>query len=303
MHQQRSIQTTFGRHFWRKEIWIWSLAPLLPRRPHPSVDVTHQNYAQALWQLLMKETRFALSMMDPGEVPMHTSRPIQKNALQPLQSWTPSTAFTGCRRHKKNRVTRSSPTHIGIGPNRMTSGCSWRRTQRRLTEEWRYCHQSGGKARGRVVDKQGRNLWYGQCTTLLGAPCLCLASPLISCLPHGGLGLCLCGWFLLAPPQITCRTTHKCHPSFSGGFWLDSYRPFQHLVGVHRDPRPTTGPDGTYQTWIGHCSVGQNDWQPDLHEARIGQCPGVAVGNQLLPTHKAIPSSLLAMEISCKVFR
>ena len=132
----------------------------------------------------------------------------------------------------------------------------------------------GGKARGRVVDKQGRNLWYGQCATLLGAPCLCLASPLISCLPHGGLGLCLCGWFLLAPPQITCRTTHKCHPSFSGRFWLpfeleeDSYRPFQHLVGVHHDPRPTTGPDGTYQTWIGHCSVGQNDWQPDLHEAR-----------------------------------
>ena len=24
--------------------------------------------------------------------------------------------------------------------------------------------------------------------------------------------------------------------------------PFQHLVGVHHDPRPTTGPDGTYQT-------------------------------------------------------
>ena len=34
----------------------------------------------------MKETRFALSMMDLGEVPMHTSRPIQKNALQPLYS-------------------------------------------------------------------------------------------------------------------------------------------------------------------------------------------------------------------------
>ena len=33
-------------------------------------------------------------------------------------------AFTGCRRHKKNRDTRSSPMHIGIGPNRMTSGCS-----------------------------------------------------------------------------------------------------------------------------------------------------------------------------------
>ena len=54
----------------------------------------------------------------------------------------------------------------------------------------------------------------------------------------------------------------------------DSYWPFQHLVGVHYDPRPTVGPDGTYQTWVGHCSVGQDDWQPDLHEAGIGQCPG-----------------------------
>ena len=90
----------------------------------PSVDVAYQNYAQALWRPLMKETRFAPSITDPGEVPMHTSRPIQKNALQLLQSWTASMAFIGCRRHRRNRVTRSSPTHTGIGPNRMTSGCS-----------------------------------------------------------------------------------------------------------------------------------------------------------------------------------
>ena len=102
----------------------------------------------------------------------------------------------------------------------------------------------------------------------------------------------------------SCANHHKCHPPFSGGLWLpveleeDSHRPLQHLVGVHHDPRPTTSPDGTYQTRIGHCSVRQNDGQPDLHEARIGQCPGeVAVGNQLLPTHKTIPSGLLAMEI------
>ena len=100
------------------------LGPLLLRRRHPSVDVTYQNYAQVLWPLLMKETRSVPSTMAPGEVPMHTFRPIQKNAPRPLQSWTASTAFTGCRRHKKNRDTRSSPMHIGIGPNRMTSGCS-----------------------------------------------------------------------------------------------------------------------------------------------------------------------------------
>ena len=41
---------------------------------------------------------------------------------------------------------------------------------------------------------------------------------------------------------------------FLVGFWLpveleeDSHRPLQHLVGVHHDPRPTTSPDGTYQT-------------------------------------------------------
>ena len=119
--QQRSIRTISER---RNGIWIWSLAPLLLRRRHPSVDVTYQNYAQVLWPLLMKETRSAPSTMAPGEVPMHTFRPIQKNAPQPLQSWTASTAFAGCRRHKKNRDTRSSPMHIGIGPNRMTSGCS-----------------------------------------------------------------------------------------------------------------------------------------------------------------------------------
>jgi len=81
------------------------------------------NYAQALWQPLMKETRFEPSMMAPGEEPMHTSRLIQKNALRPPQSWTFFTASTGCTRHRRSRDTRSSPTHTGIGPNRMTSGC------------------------------------------------------------------------------------------------------------------------------------------------------------------------------------
>ena len=139
MLQQRSIRTISERPFWRNGVWIWSLAPLLPRRRHPSVDVTYQNYAQVLWPLSQDphHLRWLLG------VPMHTFRPIQKNAPQPLQSWTASTAFTGCRRHKKNRDTRSSPMHIGIGPNRMTSGCSWRRMSRRLTGEWRYCHQSG----------------------------------------------------------------------------------------------------------------------------------------------------------------
>ena len=101
------IRKTFG-------IWIWSLAPLLLRRRHPSVDVTYQNYAQVLWPLSMKETRSAPSTMAPGEVPMHTFRPIQKNAPQPLQSWTASTAFTGCRRHKKNRDTKAPLCRLGL---------------------------------------------------------------------------------------------------------------------------------------------------------------------------------------------
>ena len=66
MHQRRSMQRIFGRHFWRKGTWTWSLVPLLPRKRHPSVDVTYPNYAQAPWQPLMKETDFALSMMDLG---------------------------------------------------------------------------------------------------------------------------------------------------------------------------------------------------------------------------------------------
>ena len=99
------------------------IGPLPPRKRRPSVDVTYQNYAQALWQPLMKETRFEPSMMAPGEEPMHTSRFIQKNALRPPQSWTVFTASTGCKRHRRSRDTRSSPTHTGIGPNRMTSGC------------------------------------------------------------------------------------------------------------------------------------------------------------------------------------
>ena len=59
-----------------------------------------------------------------------------------------------------------------------------------LAPEWRY-----------QVTKLGDEWWInkvgtygnGQCATLLGAPCLGAASSLISCLPHGGLGLCLCG--------------------------------------------------------------------------------------------------------------
>ena len=95
MHQRRSIQRISGRHFWRNGIWTWYLVPLLPRKRHPSVDVAYRNYAQVLWQLLMKETRFVPSMMDLGEVQMPTSRPTPTNALQPPQSWTASTAFTG----------------------------------------------------------------------------------------------------------------------------------------------------------------------------------------------------------------
>ena len=94
------------------------------RKRHPSVDVAYRNYAQVLWQLLMKETRFVPSMMDLGEVQMPTSRPTPTNALQPPQSWTASMAFTGCRHHRKSLATRNSPMHIGIGPNKMTSGCS-----------------------------------------------------------------------------------------------------------------------------------------------------------------------------------
>ena len=144
MPQRRSMQRIFGRPFWRNGIWTWSLVPILPRKRHPSVDVAYRNYAQALWQLSMKETKFVPSMMDLGEVQMPTSRPIPTNALQPPQSWTASTAFTGFRRHRRNLATRNSPMHIGIGPNKMTSGCSWRQTLRRLIEEWRYWHQSGG---------------------------------------------------------------------------------------------------------------------------------------------------------------
>ena len=88
------------------------------------MEVAYRNYAQVLWQLLMKETRFVPSMMDLGEVQMPTSRPTPTNALQPPQPWTASMAFTGCRHHRKNLATRNSPMHIGIGPNKMTSGCS-----------------------------------------------------------------------------------------------------------------------------------------------------------------------------------
>ena len=59
-----------------------------------------------------------------GGANAHIQANTEERTIQPLQSWTASTAFTGCRRHRRNRVTRSSPTHTGIGPNRMTNGCS-----------------------------------------------------------------------------------------------------------------------------------------------------------------------------------
>ena len=50
------------------------------------------------------------------------------------------------------------------------------------------------KAREQNLAQQARGQkMAAQCTTLLGASCLCFASSLIPCLPHGGLGLCLCG--------------------------------------------------------------------------------------------------------------
>ena len=71
------------------------LVPILPRKRHPSVDVAYRNYAQALWQLSMKETKFVPSMMDLGVEPMPTFRLIQKNEPLLPQSWTVSTGFIG----------------------------------------------------------------------------------------------------------------------------------------------------------------------------------------------------------------
>ena len=52
---------------------------------------------------------------------------------------------------------------------------------------------SGGTDRSTMVGQQGRYLWSGECTTVLGAD----GSPLITidvlCISGGGLGLCLCG--------------------------------------------------------------------------------------------------------------
>ena len=47
-----------------------------------------------------------------------------------------------------------------------------------------------------------------------GAPCCGFVAPTLSCVPHGGLGICLCGWCLLASAEIPGRTTHMCHPLF-----------------------------------------------------------------------------------------
>ena len=271
MYERRSIQRTSGKHFWRKGTWTWSLVPLLPRKRHPSVDVTYQNYAQALWQPLMKETRFALSMMDPGEVRMHTSRLIQKNALRPLQSWTASTAFTGCRRHRRNRVTRSSPTHTGIGPNRkqddqwMLLKADATKAHRRvkiLSPEWRY-----------QVAKLGDEWWINKVGTygMASAPLYWgrLASALLRLLYHvypmvdwGFVFVDDFCWLLrksLAGPLTSAILLFLVAFGCPLSWGEDSYWPFQHLVGVHYDPRPTVGPDGAYQTRVGHCSVGQDD--------------------------------------------
>ena len=74
----------------------------------------------------------------------------------------------------------------------------------------------GGKTRGRVVDKQSWHIWYGQCATLLGASCLGLASPLISCLSHGGLGV-LSLWMTSAGSCANHLPDHSQVPS--SFFW------------------------------------------------------------------------------------
>ena len=85
MLQQRSIRTISERLFWRNGIWIWSLAPLLLRRRHPSVDVTYQNYAQVLWPLLMKETRSDAHIQANTEE--RTTAPTVMDCLHGIHWW------------------------------------------------------------------------------------------------------------------------------------------------------------------------------------------------------------------------
>ena len=131
------------------------------------------------------------------EVPMHTFRPIQKNAPQPLQSWTASTAFTGVAGVTKRTGTQEAPLCTLDWPKQddqwMLLKADVTKAHRRvkiLPPEWRY--QVAKLEDEWWINKVG-NIWYGQCATLLGASCLGFASPLISCLSHGGLGFCLCG--------------------------------------------------------------------------------------------------------------
>ena len=110
-------------------LWMWHTG-IMPRS-YGSYWWRRQD-SYHLWRIL-------------GRCKLPTSRPIPTNALQPPQSWTASTAFTGCRHHRKNLATRNSPMHIGIGPKQddqwMLLKADVTKAHRRvkiLAPEWRY---------------------------------------------------------------------------------------------------------------------------------------------------------------------
>ena len=127
-----------------------------------------------------------------------------------------------------------------------------------------------------MVDQQGRHLWHGECPDLLGPDGCSAPSVGVPHLSTGRLGLCLCGWLLLAFEENSGGVLDNLHPAISSGDWLssqleeDGHWFLQHVAGLHCDTQPTIGEDGTSKTWLGHVGPFPYDGQWRVYSGRVG---------------------------------
>ena len=290
MLQQRSIRTISERPFWRNGVWIWPLTaqeaaslcgcdiPELCPGPMAAIDEGDKirtiydgswGGANAHIQANTEERTTAPTVMDC----LHGIHWLQASQKEPGHKKLPYAHWDWPKQDDQWMLLKADVTkahrRVKILPP------EWRYQVAKLEDEW-WINKVG------TYGMASAQLYWGRLASIL-------LRLLYHVYPMVDWGFVFVDDFCWLLRKSLAGPLTKCHPPFSGGLWLpveleeDSHRPLQHLVGVHHDPRPTTSPDGTYQTRIGHCSVRQNDGQPDLHEARIGQCPGeVAVGN---PAH------------------
>ena len=113
---------------------------------------------------------------------------------------------------------------------------------------------SSGTDWSTMVGQQSGYLWGSQCSAVLGQNGCTTAPNPVFFVPWSGLGVCLCGWFLLDPSSIQCTLAYTCIVGSTSGIGdpsqleEDSALRDQHMVGIRDQPSRAICSNGKGQT-------------------------------------------------------